>query len=71
MAPRNSLNAVGNKTLTVACAGCGETTTTDVDSNIRERDTWGVVGLRDGEKAIFPVCAKCYAEGWRPEGHMG
>jgi hypothetical protein len=52
--------AEGNQTLRTLCASCGKSIPTEVghahplDENVR-RETWGLVGHRDGRKTVFPT----------------
>ena len=70
MASRNSLNAESNKTLRVACAGCGADLATAVASAPAERQTWALVGSNNGTLQTYPACRECYEKGWRPEGYQ-
>lgn len=69
----SAYRAEGNPTLRALCAGCGKSIPTEVghahplDETLR-RETWGLVGYRDGWKVVFPTCDACYEDGWRPPG---
>jgi hypothetical protein len=76
MATRGSAHrAEVNQTLRTRCANCGKEIPTEVghahplDEGIR-RETWGLVGHREGRKTVFPTCDDCYASGWRPPGFV-
>jgi len=61
--------AVDNKTLRTTCSKCGKDLPTDVDPDVKQRQTWPLMGVADGEPAVFATCTKCYNDGWRPPGH--
>ena len=65
------MGAADNKTLRTKCSGCGSEIPTDVDADVKERKTWSLIGATDGAKQVYPVCTKCYNEGWRPPGYTG
>lgn len=60
-----------NATLRTTCASCGKSIPTEtgnahpLDETVR-RETYGLVGIGGGRKAIFAVCAACHDAGWRP-----
>ena len=62
--------AEDNKTLRTKCCSCGADISTHVDPDVNKRSTWPLLGERDGKKEVFPVCTKCYKDGWRPEGYV-
>ena len=62
------MGALENKTLRTKCASCGVELPTHVDPDASQRQTWPLVGERDGSKQVFPTCTKCYQQGWRPPG---
>ncbi len=62
--------AEDNKTLRTRCSSCGTEIPTHVDPDVKQRKTWPLVGENDGKKRVFPVCRKCYDEGWRPPGYV-
>ncbi len=62
------MGAQDNKTLRTKCANCGAELPTHVDSDPSARQTWPLVGERDGKKEVFPACTKCFQQGWRPPG---
>jgi 5-methylcytosine-specific restriction endonuclease McrA len=72
----SACRAEGNPTLRTVCASCGGSIPTEVghahplDEVIR-RETWGLVGGRARQKAVFPTCAACHDAGWRPPGFVG
>ena len=71
----SACRAEGNPTLRTRCARCGKSIPTEVghahplDEDLR-RETWGLVGYRDGRKTVFPTCAACHDSGWRPPGFV-
>ncbi|MFT4570056.1 MAG: hypothetical protein ACI8TX_002443 [Hyphomicrobiaceae bacterium] len=69
MAPRNSQNALSNKTLRTACAGCGAETPSEVGNDPAQRKTWSLVGSENGISRVFAACTACYSSGWRPPGY--
>ena len=62
--------AIDNKTLRTKCAACGTDLPTDVDSDLKQRKTWPLVGEHNGIKQVFPACGDCFKKGWRPEGYI-
>jgi len=63
--------AEDNKTLCTACCSCGTDIPTHVDPDSSQRTTWPLLGeTEDGNKQVFPVCTKCYNDGWRPDGYV-
>ncbi|HYC01447.1 MAG TPA: hypothetical protein VEC57_20110 [Candidatus Limnocylindrales bacterium] len=71
MGHRNQNNAQANKTLRTRCSSCAADIPTDVSTDPTDRQTWALVGRQGGAASIFPVCAKCYGQGWRPPGYEG
>ena len=65
------MGAADNKTLRTKCSNCESEIPTDVDSDVKERKTWALLGMTDGTKQVYPTCTKCYEEGWRPPGYAG
>ncbi len=71
----SAVRAEGNSTLRTACAACGKAIPTEVghahplDEHVR-RETWGLVGLHDGRKVVFPTCSTCHDVGWQPPGFV-
>lgn len=72
MAQKGSTNrAEVNSTLRTTCANCGKSIPTEVghahpiDETLR-RETWGLIGSKDGKTTVFPTCAECYDAGWKP-----
>ena len=67
----SALRAESNPTLRTVCASCGKSIPTEaghphpLDEALR-RETWGLVGYRDGRKTVFATCDACHAGGWRP-----
>ena len=60
-----------NLTLRTTCACCGKSIPTETGSahpldETLQRETYGLVGIEAGRKAIFPTCAACHDAGWRP-----
>ena len=36
-----------------------------------KQETWGLVGVLDGERTVFSTCAACHSAGWRPPAFAG
>ena len=66
----STARAEENETLRTTCAHCGKSIPAEIGYGLHERETWGLIGYRDGEKTIFPTCAECYQAGWRPPGFV-
>ncbi len=66
MAKGSALRAEGNDTLRTTCAHCGKSIPAETGYGVLERETWGLVGYKDGKKTVFPTCTECYEAGWRP-----
>ncbi len=62
--------AEDNKTLRTRCSSCEADISTHVDPDINQRTTWPLVGEAGGSRQVFPVCTKCYNDGWRPDGYI-
>lgn len=71
MARGSQIKARNNKTLFTKCASCNKEITTDIDDGIDTGiETRGLVGYsEDGVKQVFPTCAVCYENGWRPPNY--
>ena len=69
----SAYRAEGNPTLRTSCANCGKSIPTEaghahpLDEGIK-RETWGLVGYPDEIRTVFPTCAACRNDGWRPPG---
>lgn len=62
--------AEDNKTLRTKCCSCAADLPTHVDPDVVKRKTWPLLGeAADGRREVFPVCTKCYKDGWRPPGY--
>lgn len=61
-----------NKLLRTVCAGCGKSISTETGHSLGEKEypTRGLVGIKNGKKAIFPTCSVCYDAGFRPPGSV-
>jgi len=72
----SAYRAEGNMTLRTICANCGKPIPSasghahPLDEAI-DQETWGLVGVLDGERTVFATCAVCHAAGWRPPGFAG
>jgi uncharacterized protein with PIN domain len=55
-----------NKTLSTTCASCGKELNTYVDADTTTRETWPIVGVKDGKPHTFAACTECHAKGWQP-----
>ena len=72
----SAYRAEGNATLRTICAHCGTSIPTEaahahpLDEAI-EQETWGLVGVLDGERTVFPTCAVCHDGGWKPPAYVG
>lgn len=68
MSKGSAIRAELNQTFQAKCVNCRKIITTDTGHQLEEKQywVWGLMGLRDGKKMVFPTCNDCYESGWRP-----